>query len=156
MERTLVLLKPDAFHRAVIGKIISRLEDKGLQLVGAKLIIADDSLLDTQYDHLASQPFFEEIKTFMKSGPILVTCWEGVDCVKTVRLICGITNAREATRGTIRGDWAMSVMCNLVHCSDSRDNAQKEVQMYFRDEELLSYERPDISYLYSERERQPN
>ena len=156
MERTLVLLKPDAFHRAVIGRIVSRLEDKGLQLVGARLIMAADSLLDNQYNHLASQPYFEEIKSFMKSGPILATCWEGVDCVKTVRLICGVTNAREAAPGTIRGDWAMSVMCNLVHCSDSIDNAQKEIQMYFKDEDLLSHERPDISCLYSERERRPN
>jgi nucleoside-diphosphate kinase len=152
MERTLVLIKPDAFHRSMVGRIISKFEEKGLKLIGSKLLWVDDLKLDEQYSHLASKPFFSEIKDFMKSGPIMATCWEGVDCIKTVRLICGTTMAREAEPGTIRGDWAMSIMCNLVHSSESVEHAEKEISMYFNQNELLSYRLNNESFLYSKRE----
>ncbi len=152
MERTLMLIKPDAFNRALVGRIISRLEEKGLQLVGAKLIWLDDNILNKHYAHLSNQPFFEEIKNFMKAGPVLAMVCESLDCVQTVRRMCGITKAREAAAGTIRGDWAMSVMCNLVHASDSTENAKKEISMFFNEDELLHYERVDMPFLYSRHE----
>jgi nucleoside-diphosphate kinase len=152
MERTLVLIKPDAFHRALVGRCISRLEEKGLQLIGAKLIWLDDEVLNKQYQHLSNQSFFEEIKQFMKNGPVLATVWEGVDSVQTVRRLCGITKAREAEPGTIRGDWAMSVMCNLVHSSDSIENVEKELPIFFKESEIVYYERIDMPFLYSKRE----
>lgn len=155
MEQTLVIIKPDAFHRGFVGRIILRLEEKGLQMIGAKLIWLDDEILDRQYQHLLEKDFFEEIREFMKAGPVLVTSWAGIDCVQTVRLLCGITKAREAEPGTIRGDWAMSVMCNLVHASDSVENAKKEISLFFGQKELLHYQRIDMPVLYS-RHEMPN
>lgn len=152
MESSLILIKPDAFHRSLVGKSISRLEEKGLHLIGAKLIWLDDDILNTHYEHIANQPFFGEIKEFMTAGPVLATVWYGVDCIQTVRLLCGITKAREAEPGTIRGDWAMSVMCNLVHASDSKENAEKEISTFFKKHELLHYERVDMPFLYSKHE----
>lgn len=152
MQRTLVLIKPDAFHRSMVGRIISRFEEKGLKLIGAKLLCAEDNILDEQYSHLATKDFFSEIKEFMKASPILATCWEGVDCVDTVRRLCGTTKAREADPGTIRGDWAMSIMCNLVHSSESLEYAERELNYYFNEDELLQYVRNDQLFLYSKRE----
>lgn len=152
MESSLILIKPDAFYRALVGRSISRFEEKGLQLIGAKLIWLNDEILNKHYAHISKQPFFEEIKQFMTAGPVLATVWSGVDCVQTVRRLCGITKAREADPGTIRGDWAMSVMCNLVHASDSLENAEKEISLFFQENELLKYERIDLPFLYSKHE----
>jgi len=152
MQQTLVLIKPDGFHRALVGRIISRFEEKGLRLVGAKIIHMDEATLDKHYVHLSDKPFFEEIKQFMRSGPVMSIVWEGFDCVQTVRNLCGITNAREAEPGTVRGDWGMSVMCNLVHASDSLESAEKEISLFFKADELIQYERVDTPFLYSERE----
>ena len=128
MERTLVLIKPDALQRDLVGEIINRLERKGLKLIGMKMIVLEDDLLDTHYSHLRERDFFEEIKTFMRSAPVIACCWEGVDCVNTVRLLCGVTNAREAEPGSIRGQFAMSVQSNLVHASDSLETAEAEIE----------------------------
>jgi nucleoside-diphosphate kinase len=153
MERTLVLIKPDAIQRDLAGDIITRLERKGLKLVGIKMISLDDELLDVHYSHLSGRDFFAEIKTFMRSTPVIACCWEGVDCVDTVRLLCGITKAREAEPGTIRGDLAMSVQANLVHASDSLETAQVEIERFFKPEELFDYEDVLQPFIYSSRER---
>jgi nucleoside-diphosphate kinase len=153
MERTLVLIKPDAIQRDLTGDIITRLERKGLKLVGIKMISLDDELLDVHYSHLSGRDFFAEIKTFMRSTPVIACCWEGVDCVDTVRLLCGITKAREAEPGTIRGDLAMSVQANLVHASDSLETAQVEIERFFKPEELFDYEDVLQPFIYSSRER---
>jgi nucleoside-diphosphate kinase len=152
MEKTLVIVKPDAVGRTLIGRIITRFEEKGLQLVAAKLIRLDKNTLKRQYAHLAQEPFFEEILAFMSKYPALVTVWSGLDAVSTARKICGITKAREAESGTIRGDWAMSIMCNLVHASDSVANAKKEISYYFNKDEMLQYEQFISPLLYSLRE----
>jgi nucleoside-diphosphate kinase len=153
MERTLVLIKPDAIQRDLAGDIITRFERKGLKLVGIKMISLDDELLDVHYSHLSGRDFFAEIKTFMRSTPVIACCWEGVDCVDTVRLLCGITKAREAEPGTIRGDLAMSVQANLVHASDSLETAQVEIERFFKPEELFDYEDVLQPFIYSSRER---
>ena len=153
MERSLVLVKPDAFQRALVGRIISRLEEKGLQLIGAKMMTLSDAMLDQHYSHLRALPFFGELKDFMKSGPILALCWEGLDAVATIRALCGITKAREASPGTIRGDFGMSIQCNLVHASESIDAAGKELRMFFMDEELFCYEVVAARFVYSNREQ---
>jgi len=153
MERTLVLIKPDAIQRDLAGDIITRLERKGLKLVGIKMISLEDELLDVHYSHLSGRDFFAEIKTFMRSTPVIACCWEGVDCVDTVRLLCGITKAREAEPGTIRGDLAMSVQANLVHASDSLETAQVEIERFFKPEELFDYEDVLQPFIYSSRER---
>jgi len=154
MERTLVLLKPDAIQRDLVGEIIVRLERKGLKLVGLKMMRLSDALLNEHYSHLIGRDFFPEVKSFMQLTPVIACCWEGTDCVNTVRTLCGITKAREAEPGTIRGEFAMSVQANLIHCSDSLETAGIEVKRFFKPEELFDY--PDIleGYIYSSRERE--
>jgi nucleoside-diphosphate kinase len=152
MERTLILIKPDAIGRGLIGKIITRFEEKGLKLVAIKLLTLTDSLLSQHYSHLADKPFFPGIKRFMQLTPVIAICLEGLDCVETTRRLCGITKAREAAPGTIRGDWAMSVQANLVHASDSIETAKQEVTRFFDDSELFNYEISLTSMIYSEDE----
>jgi nucleoside-diphosphate kinase len=153
MERTLVLIKPDAMQRDLVGELIQRFERKGLKLVGIKMMALPDELLDEHYSHLAGRDFFAEIKTFMRSTPIIACCWEGVDCVNTVRIMCGITKAREAAPGTIRGDLAMSVQANLVHASDSLETAEVEIPRFFAAGELFEYEDVLNPFIYSSREK---
>lgn len=152
MERTLVLIKPDALQRDIVGEIISRLERKGLKLVGIKMIRLSDEFLDIHYAHLKDRDFFPEVRAFMRSTPVIACCWEGVDCVNTVRLLSGSTTAREALPGTIRGDLAMSVQSNLVHASDSVETAAVEVNRFFSGEELFSYDDCLEYFIYSRRE----
>ena len=153
MERTLVLLKPDALQRGLLGEIISRFERKGLKLVGVKMMRLEDALLDEHYSHLSHLPFVGEIKSFMMRTPVIATCWEGVDCIETVRRLCGVTKSREAAPGTIRGDLAMSIQANLVHASDSLETAQAEVPRFFSDNELFDYDWIQLPYLYTRQER---
>ncbi|HCI80650.1 MAG TPA: nucleoside-diphosphate kinase [Ktedonobacter sp.] len=153
MERTLVLIKPDAVQRDLVGEIISIFERKGLKVVGMKMMALSDQLLDEHYSHLREKSFFGEIKSFMKSTPVIACCLEGVDCVDTVRLLCGITKAREAAPGTIRGTFAMSVQANLVHASDSLETAKVEVPRFFKAEELFEYEDAVQGFVYSPAER---
>ena len=152
MERTLILIKPDAIQRALTGKIITRFEEKGLKLIGIKLLKLTDALLNEHYSHLADKPFFGGTRRFMQLTPVIAICLEGLDCVETVRKLCGITKSREAAPGTIRGDWAMSIQANLVHASDSIETAGKEVARFFNDSELLEYESALTSTIYSEDE----
>jgi nucleoside-diphosphate kinase len=152
MERTLILIKPDAIQRGLIGKIITRFEEKGLRPVGIKFLKLTDALLSEHYNHLADKPFFGGIKRFMQLTPVIAICIEGLDCVETVRNLCGITKSREAAPGTIRGDWAMSIQANLVHASDSIETAQKEVARFFNASELFEYQSALTSTIYSEDE----
>ncbi len=152
MERTLILIKPDAIGRGLIGKIITRFEEKGLKVAGIKFLKLTDAPLNEHYSHLADKPFFGGIKRFMQLTPVIAICLEGLDCVETTRRLCGITKAREAAPGTIRGDWAMSVQANLVHASDSIETASQEVKRFFDDSELFEYEIALTSMIYSEDE----
>jgi nucleoside-diphosphate kinase len=152
MERTLVLLKPDALQRGLLGEILGRFERKGLKVVGMKMMQLTDALLDEHYSHLNHLPFFGEIKNFMMRTPVVALCLEGVDCIDAVRLLCGETLARRAPAGTIRGDLGMSIQANLVHASDSPETAAKEVPRFFRDDELYDYEPLMRPYLYTGKE----
>jgi nucleoside-diphosphate kinase len=152
MERTLILIKPDAIGRGLVGKIVTRFEEKGLKLAGIKFLRLTDALLNEHYSHLADKPFFGGTKRFMQTTPAIAICLEGLDCVETVRRLCGITKAREAAPGTIRGDWAMSVQANLVHASDSIETANNEVARFFSEAELFEYESPLTPAVYSEDE----
>lgn len=140
MEKTLVVIKPDALQRALIGEIVRRLEAKGLKIVGMKMILLSDELLDRHYSHVKDLAFFSELKSFMKSGPGIAICCEGIDAARTVRKLCGITKAREAEPGTIRGDLAMSTQCNVIHASEDRDQANREIRTFFLPEEIFEYE----------------
>ena len=152
MERTLVLIKPDAVQRGLIGRLLARFEDKGLKVAGIKFMKLTDELLNEHYSHLADKPFFPGTKRFMTQTPVVAICIEGLDSVDTVRRLCGITKAREAAPGTIRGDWAMSVQANLVHASDSLETAKTEVARFFNTAELFEYDSALTSAIYSEDE----
>ncbi|MFA5821223.1 MAG: nucleoside-diphosphate kinase [Candidatus Gracilibacteria bacterium] len=148
-EKTLVLVKPDALQRGLTGEIVSRFEKKGLKLVGCKMMAMDEAILREHYAHLADKPFFPGLAKFMQSTPIVVMCWEGLEVVEAVRKITGITKARQAEAGSIRGDLAMSVSCNVVHASDSVENAKKEVKRFFGADEIFDYEKSEYMHIYA-------
>lgn len=152
MERTLVLIKPGAVQRGLIGEIISRFEKKGLKIVGAKMMNLNDELLDIHYAHLAGKPFFDNLKKFMKTSPVLALCLEGFEAINVVRKLCGSTNSREAETGTIRGDLGMSKSANLIHSSDSHESAAIEVKRFFYPNELFDYTSVLNNFLYSQSE----
>jgi len=153
MQRTLVLLKPDTIQRGLVGEVTSRFERKGLKLAGMKMTHLSEALLEQHYSHIMDEPFFPELSSFMKSSPIIVQCWEGKDAVKTVRNLCGLTNAREAAPGTIRGDFAMSVQCNVVHASEDKEAAKKELERFFASDDFFEYEKSEYMIAYSADER---
>ncbi len=153
MERTLVLIKPDGVQRGLVGEITSRFEKKGLKLAGCKMMRLDEAVLREHYAHIADKPFFPGVANFMQSSPVLAMCWEGLECVEAVRLITGVTKGRNADAGTIRGDLAMSVSCNVIHTSDTVENAVKEVARFFNPDELHEYFKSEYEHVYNEEER---
>jgi nucleoside-diphosphate kinase len=154
MERTLVLVKPDAFQRALVGKIVSRFEQKGLKLIGMKMFKMSHALSKEHYAHLVSKPFYPGLEAFMTSGPILVLALEGQEAVEVVRKVVGVTNARKAEAGTIRGDFSMSTGRNTIHASDSRETAEKELKRFFKAEELFNYNLKLEDSIYAEDEKE--
>ena len=153
MERTLILIKPDAIARGLAGRILGRFEAKGLKIAGMKMISLDEALLREHYSHLADKPFFPTICEFMSRTPVMALCLEGLEAVAVCRKLCGVTNARNAEPGTIRGDMSMSMQANLVHASDSIETAQAEVARFFDNAELFEYEPALINYMYASDER---
>lgn len=153
MERTLVLIKPDGIQRGLVGEVIKRFEQKGLKLAGIKMMTLDKAILREHYVHIADKPFYPGVERFMKSTPVIALCLEGVEAVEAVRLLCGITKARAADAGTIRGDLAMSVACNVVHASDTAKNAAEEVKRFFKQDELFDYDKTEYLHVYLEDER---
>ncbi len=149
MERTLVLLKPSAVQRALIGEVISRFEKKGLRIVGMKMLQLTDELLAQHYSHLVDKPFFPLLRDSMKKTPVVAMCLEGVDAIEVVRFITGYTNGRKAVPGTIRGDYCMSNQQNIVHASDSPETAAVELKRFFKDEEILDWKQCTFEYLYA-------
>jgi nucleoside-diphosphate kinase len=140
MEKTLILIKPNAVQRGLIGEIIARIERKGLHITGLKMMQLDDTILNEHYAHLSERPFFRILKDSMMVTPVVAMCVEGLDAVETVRLMVGATNARKALPGTIRGDLSMSGEQNVVHASDSVENAVVEINRFFKPEELFDYQ----------------
>lgn len=153
MEKTLVLVKPDGIQRGLVGEIVKRFEGKGLKLVGIKMMSLDEAVLREHYAHIADKPFYPGVEKFMRSTPVIAMCWEGVEVVESVRLLAGITKARAAAPGTIRGDLAMSVACNVIHASDSIANAEKEVKRFFKPDEIFEYDKTEYMHVYMEDER---
>lgn len=141
MERTLVLLKPDAVQRALVGRLIARFEEKGLRLAGLKLLWVDEGLAGRLYETHQGKDFYPGLMRFITAGPIVALALEGRQAVAVVRRLIGETDAAAAAPGTIRGDWAMDNRRNLVHASDSLETAQRELGLFFRPEEMVSYKR---------------
>lgn len=141
MERTLVLIKPDAVQRGLVGTIMSRLERTGLKLVALKLLRIDNDLAQRHYAIHQDKPFFEGLVSFIMSSPIVAAIFEGPRAVEIVRKTMGATDPAEAAPGTIRGDFALEIGRNVVHGSDSPDNAQQEIGLFFSPEDVLDYQR---------------
>jgi nucleoside-diphosphate kinase len=150
LQRTVVLLKPDALQRDLLGEIINRFERKGLKIVGLKFIRLNDELLDTHYSHLSDKPFFESLKKFMMQTPVVGLVLEGLEAVSEVRKIIGSTNPRQADAGTIRADFSMNVPSNLIHASDSEETAQNEIKRFFSHDEIFTYEKMSDRYIFGE------
>ncbi|HCW32491.1 MAG: nucleoside-diphosphate kinase, nucleoside-diphosphate kinase [Candidatus Peregrinibacteria bacterium GW2011_GWF2_39_17] len=153
MERTLILIKPDAIQRSLVGEIINRFERKGLKIVALKMISLDEAILREHYTHIADKNFYPGLEKWMMSSPVIAMCVEGYEVVNTVRLLTGITKARSAEAGSIRGDFAMSVSCNVIHASDSIENAIQEVKRFFKPDELFDYQKSEFEHVYGEDER---
>ena len=137
MQRTLVLVKPDGVQRGLAGEIISRLERKGLKIVALKMLQMDRAMAKRHYDVHRDKPFFSSLVDFITSGPVIAAVIEGQNAVDVVRQMMGETNPLKAAPGTIRGDFGLEVQENLVHGSDSEENAQEEISLFFSDKEIL-------------------
>ncbi|WP_092055446.1 nucleoside-diphosphate kinase [Planctomicrobium piriforme] len=140
MQQTLILLKPDAVQRRLCGKILGRLEDRGLKIVALKMLKVTKELAAQHYAEHVKKPFYPQLEEFITSGPVVSLIVEGPGAVQVVRDMMGKTNCRESAPGTIRGDYGLSRQVNLIHGSDSPESAQKEIAIYFRPEEILSYD----------------
>lgn len=149
MEKTLVLLKPCTLQRGLVGEVIERFEKKGLRLAGLKMMQLTDAILDEHYAHLREKSFFRDLKASMKATPVIACCLEGIDAVAVVRAMTGSTNGRNALPGTIRGDYCMSNQQNIVHASDSLENAAIELARFFKPEEIFDYESSNLNFLYA-------
>ncbi len=149
-EKTLIILKPDALNRGLVGEITKRFEQKGLKIVGMKMMQLDDAILEAHYAHIADKPFFAGIKNFMKASPVVIMALSGINAVAAVRLIVGPTKAYEATAGTIRGDFSLSMQSNIVHASDSIENGLAEVERFFEATEIFEYKRNDFDFINAE------
>ena len=148
MERTLIILKPDALQRGLAGNILTRFERKGLKIIGIKMMRVDAAVLKAHYAHIADKPFYSDVEKFMQSSPVIVIALEGQDCIDSIRILVGATDPRKADAGTIRGDLALATGRNLVHASDSTENGAAEVARFFGDDELFDYDKSEYQHVY--------
>jgi len=149
-EQTLIIMKPDALQRNLLGEVIRRFERKGLKIIGLKMVEMEDVILDEHYAHHKDKEFFEAIKRYLKSSPVVLMVLSGINAVSVTRLIVGPTKGYEADAGSIRGDFSMSTQSNIVHSSDSIETAKEEVKRFFKNDEIFDYQRNDFNYIYSE------
>ncbi|MBI3411789.1 MAG: nucleoside-diphosphate kinase [Planctomycetes bacterium] len=147
MQQTLILLKPDGVQRRLLGEIIGRFEHKGLRLAGLKLVKPSRDLAEKHYAVHKGKPFYDSLLDFLTSGPTVAMVWEGREAVAVARAMMGVTDGTKAAPATIRGDFALSVQNNLVHGSDSPDNAKLEIALWFRPDELVSYISVDAEWI---------
>ncbi|MEM0214583.1 MAG: nucleoside-diphosphate kinase [Archaeoglobaceae archaeon] len=148
MERTFVMVKPDGVQRGFIGEIISRLEKKGLKIVAMKMLKIPKELAEEHYAEHKAKPFFSSLVSYITSGPVVAMVVEGNNAVKVVRKLVGATNPAEAEPGTIRGDLAMDLGRNVIHASDSLASAEREIKLFFKEEEILNYRRENDVWVY--------
>ncbi len=139
MQKSLILLKPDAVSKKICGKVITRFEEAGLTIRGCKMIKLDSAILREHYAHIADKPFYPEVEQFMSSVPVIALALEGEDCVAKIRDMLGVTDSTKAAPGTIRAEFGVDMMVNVAHASDSPETAEKEVARFFKGEELFEY-----------------
>lgn len=147
-ERTLVILKPDAIQRGIVGEIISKFEKKGFKIVGLKMIQVDKNLAEKHYIEHKGKPFYDELVEFITSGPVVVFVVEGRNAISNVRKMVGATNPEEALPGTIRHDYGLHIGKNIIHASDSKESAEREIDLFFNIDELVDYKRIDEDWIY--------
>ncbi|KAJ8283891.1 hypothetical protein COCON_G00027410 [Conger conger] len=147
-ERTFIAIKPDGVQRGLVGEIIKRFEQKGFKLVGMKLLHASEELLQEHYSEHKDRPFYAGLVDFMHSGPVVAMVWEGLNVVKTGRVMLGETNPADSKPGTIRGDFCILVSRNIIHGSDSVESANTEIGRWFQPEELVSYQKCADCWIY--------
>ena len=148
MERTFVMIKPDAVQRGIAGEIIARIERKGLKIVGMKMLHIDRELAEKHYAEHSEKPFFRDLVDYVTSSPVIAIVFEGKNAVSIVRTLVGATNPAEALPGTIRGDYGLETGRNVIHASDSDQSANREIALFFDSNELFDYKRIDEDWLY--------
>lgn len=148
MERTFLAIKPDGVQRKLVGEIIRRFEAKGFTLVGLKLMNVSRELAETHYGVHKEKPFFPGLVNFITSGPVVGMVWEGKGVIASARKIIGATNPLNAEPGTLRGDFGVDVGRNIIHGSDAPETAEQEIKLWFKDEELVSWEPSLTSWIY--------
>ncbi len=147
-EKTFAMLKPGVLQRRLVGEIISRIERKGLQIIGLKLMQIDRNLAETHYAEHKERPFFGELTTYITSGPVVAMVIGGESAISMIRTLCGATKADQAAPGTIRGDYALVTGMNIIHASDSPESASREIGLFFKENEILSYEDTNARWTY--------
>ncbi|WAA13760.1 nucleoside-diphosphate kinase [Fervidibacillus halotolerans] len=148
MEKTFLMVKPDGVQRNLIGEIVSRFERKGFQLVGAKLMKLSRELAEKHYGEHKGKPFYDELISYITSGPVFAMVWQGENVISEARKMMGATNPKDADPGTVRGDFALTVGKNVIHGSDSEESAKREISLFFKEEELVSYEKIIDNWMY--------
>ncbi len=148
MQRTFLAIKPDGVQRGLIGKIISNLEEKGFKLVGMKFMKVSNELAQKHYGEHKDKPFFNGLVSFITSGPIVAMVWEGKNIISAMRKIMGKTNPLDADVGTIRGNFAVDIGRNIVHGSDGEESAKREISLFFKEEELVSWNQDIQKWIY--------
>ncbi len=148
MEKTFLMIKPDGVQRNLIGTIVERLENKGFKIAGAKLMHVSEELAKTHYQEHADKPFFGELVDFITSGPVFAMVLKGENVIDTARLVVGSTNPQQAAPGTIRGDFGLTVGKNIIHGSDSKESAEREISLFFNDSEVLDYNLSNTDWIY--------
>lgn len=148
MERTYLMVKPDGVQRNLIGEIVSRFEKKGFQLVGAKLMQVSKEQAETHYAEHKERPFFGELVDFITSSPVFAMVWEGENVIATARQMMGATNPKDSAPGTIRGEYAATVGKNIIHGSDSPASAEREIGIFFNENELVEYSKLIKEWVY--------
>ena len=148
MQRTFLAIKPDGVQRNLVGKIISRLEEKGFKLIAMKLMTVSKELAEKHYGEHKGKPFFNGLVNFITSGPIVAMVWEGKEAISALRKMMGKTNPLEAEVGTVRGDYGIDIGRNIVHGSDGEESAKREISLFFSDSELLSWSQDIQKWIY--------
>ncbi|MCK4340178.1 MAG: nucleoside-diphosphate kinase [Phycisphaerae bacterium] len=151
MERTLIIFKPDAMNRNLVGRILTRFEDKGLRIAALKLQQSPRALVERHYEVHKGRPFYDSLVEFMTAGPVIVGVLEGPGSIAVVRRLLGATHGQEAAPGTIRGDFGLDQQYNLVHASDSPETAKMEIELFFKPDEIVGYKRVTDRWITSEK-----
>jgi len=148
MERTFVMIKPDGVQRRLIGKILQRFEEAGLKIVAMKFLKVTQELAEKHYEIHKGKPFYESLIKYITSGPVLAMVIEGQNAIERIRKMVGATDPQKAMPGTIRGDFCQHIGRNIIHASDAKETAEKEIKLWFNNEEIISYEMDDEKWIY--------